>query len=57
MPLKKKNGTLVRSDIIELFQKVYINTRDEKVKYQALSLIEKEEDPKYRKKYLGFWKD
>ena len=55
--MKEKNGSLVRSDIIELFQKVYNKTRDEKVKHLALSLIEKEEDPKYRKKYLGFWKD
>ena len=55
--LKEKNGTLVRSDIIELFKKVYDKTKDEKVKHHALSLIEKEEDPKYRKKYLEFWKD
>lgn len=55
--LSEKNGTLVRSDIIEVFKKVYDKTQDEKVKHHALSLIEKEEDPKYRKKYLGFWKD
>jgi hypothetical protein len=54
---KEKNGTLVRSDIIEVFKKIYDATQDEKVKHHALSLIEKEEDPKYRKKYLGFWKD
>jgi hypothetical protein len=55
--MSEKNGTLVRSDIIEVFKKVYDKTQDEKVKHHALSLIEKEEDPKYRKKYLGFWKD
>ena len=55
--MKEKNGTLIRSDIIEVFQKVYNKTRNEKVKHHALSLIEREEDPKYRKKYLGFWKD
>jgi hypothetical protein len=55
--LSEKNGTLVRSDIIEVFKKVYDKTQDEKVKHHALSLIEKEEDPKYRKKYLGFWKE
>jgi len=55
--MSEKNGTLVRSDIIELFKKIYDKTQDEKVKHHALSLIEKEEDPKYRKKYLGFWKD
>jgi hypothetical protein len=55
--LSEKNGTLVRSDIIEVFKKIYDKTQDEQVKHHALSLIEKEEDPKYRKKYLGFWKD
>ena len=55
--LSEKNGTLVRSDIIEVFKKIYDKTQDEKVKHQALLLIEKEEDPKYRKKYLGFWKE
>ena len=55
--LSEKNGTLVRSDIIEVFKKIYDKTQDEKVKHHALSLIEKEEDPKYRKKYLGFWKE
>ena len=55
--MNEKNGTLLRSDIIEVFKKIYDNTQDEKVKHHALSLIEKEEDPKYRKKYLGFWKD
>lgn len=55
--LIEKNGTLIRSDIIEIFKKVYDKTKDEKVKHHALSLIEKEEDPKYRKKYLGYWKD
>lgn len=55
--MNEKNGTLVRSDIIEVFKKTYDKTQDEKVKHHALSLIEKEEDPKYRKKYLGFWKD
>ena len=55
--MNEKNGTLVRSDIVEVFKKIYDKTQDEKVKHHALSLIEKEEDPKYRKKYLGFWKD
>jgi hypothetical protein len=55
--MSEKNGTLVRSDIVEVFKKIYDKTQDEKVKHHALSLIEKEEDPKYRKKYLGFWKD
>ena len=55
--MNEKNGTLVRSDIIELFKKIYDKINDEKVKYHALSLIEKEKDPKYRKKYLGSWKN
>ena len=55
--MSEKHGTLVRSDKIEQFKKIYDAIKDEKVKHKALSLIEREENPKYRKKYLGFWKD
>ena len=53
----EKNGTLVRYDILEVFRKIYDVMQDEQLKQLALTLIETEEDPKYRKKYSGLWKD
>jgi hypothetical protein len=53
----EKNGTLIRYDILEVFRKIYDAVPDEQLKQQALALIETEEDPKYRKKYAGLWKD
>jgi hypothetical protein len=53
----EKNGTLIRYDILEVFRKIYDTVRDEQLKQQALALLETEEDPKYRKKYSGLWKD
>jgi hypothetical protein len=32
-------------------------TKDEELKATALMLIGKEDDEKYRKKYLGVWKE
>jgi len=53
----EKNGTLVRYDILEVFRKMYDVAPDEPLKQLALTLIDTEEDPKYRKKYSGLWKD
>ncbi|RKH05652.1 hypothetical protein D7Y13_31905 [Corallococcus praedator] len=53
----EKNGTLVRYDILEVFRKTYDVVKEDALKQLALSLIETEEDPKYRKKYAGLWKD
>jgi hypothetical protein len=53
----EKNGTLTRYDILEVFRKIYDALPDERLKQHALALLETEEDPKYRKKYLGLWKD
>ncbi|RKH63258.1 hypothetical protein [Corallococcus llansteffanensis] len=55
--LTEKNGTLIRYDILEVFRKTYDVAPDESLKELALKLIETEEDPKYRKKYAGLWKD
>ena len=55
--ITEKNGTLIRYDILEVFRKIYDRVPDEPLKQQALALIETEEDPKYRKKYAGLWKD
>ncbi|MEJ7676927.1 MAG: hypothetical protein WKG06_03430 [Segetibacter sp.] len=55
--ISEKNCTLIRYDILEVFRKVYGQVHDDKLKDTALSLIEKEDDVKYRKKYTGLWKD
>ena len=52
----EKNCTLIRYDILQSFRNVYDVTKDEKIKGKALELIEIEEDPKYRKKYLSLWR-
>ncbi len=52
----EKNCTLIRYDIIADFSKLYDTVRDEKIKQQALELIETEPDLKYRKKYATLWR-
>src|SRR5215212_4421267 len=52
----EKNCTLIRYDIIQDLRNLYKEVKDEKIKEQALALIETEEDLKYRKKYAGVWK-
>jgi len=52
----EKNCTLIRYDIMQGFRNLYDDVQDEKIKQQALELIELEEDPKYRKKYASVWK-
>ncbi|MDB5262896.1 MAG: hypothetical protein JWQ14_2177 [Adhaeribacter sp.] len=42
---------------MEVFRKIYDATEDQIVLNTALTLIEYEDDEKYRKKYLGVWKD
>lgn len=54
---KEKNSTLVRYDILEVFRKIYNEQPDEKLKNKCVALIDTEEDPKYKKKYAGLWKD
>ena len=53
----EKNSTLIRFDIIQNMRNVYDATHDEAIKENALTLIEQEEDPKYRKKYAKVWKN
>jgi hypothetical protein len=52
----EKNGTLIRSDILQSLRNVYDVLKDEKIRAKALELIETEEDPKYRKKYAALWR-
>lgn len=52
----EKNCRLIRYDIMQGLRNLYDKVQDEKIKQQALELIELEEDPKYRKKYASVWK-
>ncbi len=54
--LSEKNGSLIRSDILQSLRNVYDAVKDESVKTKALELIESEEDAKYKKKYAALWK-
>lgn len=53
----EKSYTLVRFDIIQDLRNLYDEIKEEGIKEIALSLIEKEADPKYQKKYRKVWKD
>jgi hypothetical protein len=55
--ITEKNCTLIRYDIIQSLRNLYDAVQDEKVKKNALELIETEEDLKYRKKYASLWRD
>lgn len=52
----EKNCTLIRYDIILGLRKLYEAVKDEKIKERALELIDTEQDPKYRKKYMTVWR-
>ncbi|GIE95355.1 hypothetical protein [Paractinoplanes rishiriensis] len=52
----EKNGTLVRSDIVETLRLLYDATGDDNVRSTALELIDAEPDDKYRRKFARFWK-
>lgn len=53
---EEKNGTLVRSDILQNYRNIYDVQQDEELRQTALELIESIEDPKYKKKYKAIWK-
>jgi hypothetical protein len=55
--ITEKNCQLIRYDILQSFRNVYDAVGDEKIKAQALKLIETEEDVKYRKKYMTLWRN
>ncbi|WP_147804231.1 hypothetical protein [Alkalicoccus halolimnae] len=52
---KEKNGTLIRSDILQGTRHLYEADKEEAVKLEALALIETEADGKQRKKYRKIW--
>ena len=53
---RHRNCTLIRYDIIQDLRNLYDEIKDEKIREKALSLIETEEDAKYKKKYASVWK-
>ena len=54
--ISEKNGTLIRADILQSMRNVYDSTHAESIHQKALTLIESEDDEKYRKKYAAIWK-
>ncbi len=52
----EKNGTLIRFDILQGLRQLYDMGPDEPLKRRALALIDREADPKYRKKYAAVWR-
>lgn len=52
----EKNGTLVRSDIVESLRRLHDAVDDPRVEATARALIEEEPDPKYRTKYAAHWR-
>ena len=42
---------------MQVFRRIYDQVNDEKLRDISVALIETEGDQKYRKKYLGLWKD
>ena len=54
---EEKNGTLTRFDIMEVFRKIFDKVPDENLLNTSVMLINTEPEAKYKKKYLGVWKD
>ena len=54
--ISEKNGSLIRSDILQDLRSLHAQTGDESIRALALALIETEEDPKYRQKYASIWR-
>ena len=54
--IAEKNCTLIRYDILAGLRRLYDAVKDEKIRQKALSLIETENDLKYRRKYATLWR-
>ena len=50
-----KNCTLIRYDIIACLRKLFDAVGNEEIRTRAKALIELEDDPKYKRKYLTLW--
>lgn len=55
--VEEKNCTLIRFDIMTCMRRLYDLQPDPAIHEVALELIDEEADTKYRRKYLGVWKD
>ena len=53
----EKNSTLIRHDIIEALRDVYDVSGTTALRNTARDLIQTEDDPNYRAKYQGLWKN
>lgn len=53
----EKNATLIRSDFIAGLRALHDRCGDPAIPEAAEQLISREPDPKYRKKYVGVWRD
>lgn len=51
----EKNGSLIRSDISKNLKKIYTIKKNIEIKQLSLSLIDLEENVKYKKKYERIW--
>ncbi|MBL7258667.1 hypothetical protein [Paractinoplanes lichenicola] len=52
----EKNGTLVRSDLVESLRRLHDVVADDAVRALAEEIIAAEPDAKYQKKYARFWR-
>jgi len=55
--IDEKNTTLIRLDILQGLRYLFDEVRDENIRKTAQNWISMEDDMKYRKKYLGLWKN
>lgn len=53
---EEKNGTLIRSDILQSLRYLYEEVKQQEIKERALLLIDFVDDAKYQKKYRAIWK-
>ena len=51
-----RHGNLIRQDIIQSLRNLYDTTGETAIRETAHRLIEKEQDPRYRKKLASCWK-
>lgn len=54
--VSEKHYTLIRFDMIQGLKNLYDQLQSEDIKQMAMDLIDIEEDPKYKNKYLSVWK-
>ena len=51
-----KHGNLVRQDIVQSLRNLYDTNGETAIREKAYRLIEKEQNPIYRKKFASYWK-